>query len=766
VPGAPAELNERDNGSGGTELVLADSSWRLSVDIGQRLDPYELVHLESGRYAADESYCYQLSVSGPTLSGFHGGPFALRRVVPLDWSLEREDGNATLVLLGRLDFGPQGPTGIRLEHRITLATSGEVLEQISLLHHAGRDHFALSELRFGLRKTLFDRTAFAWREGADTAELIPVPLRRRAGQGIDHLLGSYSAADLYPEEWTKRGSLPDRSSEAWLWCEDGGGLLIAKHDQEHIEFSVVDGEHVAPRTASSDGVALHLERLHSDRNLCMRLAGAGVSQGCPERAGELHPGQRLSFGPSIIAVYKGDWQAGYGRYKQLLRERGHVVPAGYDPKVHWNELYQLGWRCGSNAGLQELPELFTEAARAQAAGAQAYYFDPGWDLFEGSSIWDTERLGPIEDFVKRLRDDYGLSLSLHLMMHTKSLEEDPAIYRRDRDGEIVVWLDTTPYAGGFVCPASPVWQRQKIERLRTLAAAGASFFMFDFLSYERAGIEQAHLVRGEPQSCWSSEHGHSVPLTREEHAEGILTVIRAIKREFPELQIEAHDRVAGEFLPLYYQHGPADSYDELWGFEYMWDPYSDLLTGKALSLYEYNLAYDIPLYLHINSAHDSPSMLAFWWYASLCRHLGIGGLAEPDEQWPRLVEAMRRYRRLQDYFARGRFVGINRFTHLHVLEHGEGLEGGEGRKAGEAPGGDSAVLTAYNLGSKEVRRSVTITPAMLQLGSAAGAFDASSVAGAPARLEDGMLVVDLLLPPLSPAVVEIGVPPAARRATT
>ena len=78
----------------------------------------------------------------------------------------------------------------------------------------------------------------------------------------------------------------------------------------------------------------------------------------------------------------------------------------------------------------------------------------------------------------------------------------------------------------------------------------------------------------------------------------------------------------------------SNAHDELWGFEYMWDPYTDLLSGKALSLYEYNLAYDIPLYLHINSAHDSPTMLAFWWYASCCRHLGIGGLDEDDQQWP------------------------------------------------------------------------------------------------------------------------------------
>jgi hypothetical protein len=733
VPQQP-RLTEHDNGRGGKELVLESSCWCLRVDLGEQLDPHELRHLASGRYLADESYCYQVTVTGPTASGYHGGPLSCRGVEPLDWSLERDASSAALVLLGQLDFGPAGPTGLRLEHRITLAASGEVAEQLTILHHAGHDHLQLSDIRFAFRKTLFDRSRYAWRPGADTAELIPVPLRRHAGQGTDHLLDGYRAYDLFPEEWTRRSGLPGRSSEAWLWQEDGGGFLVAKYNQDHIEFSVADADYVTPRSSPGREATLHLARLHSDRNCCLRLGGAGVSRGCPEHAAELHPRQRVVFGSSVVAAYEGDWQAGFATYKELLRRRGHVLPAGYAPKVHWNELYRLGWRCGSNAPLQELPELFDEAARAKAAGAQAFYFDPGWDLYEGSAVWDVDRLGPLESFLERLRNEFGLELSLHLMIHTKSLEEDAATYRRRRDGEIDLWHDATPYVGGYVCPASPVWQRQKMERLRRLAAAGVSFFMFDFVVYEEISIEPIDHAGDALRTCWSPGHGHRVPLSREEHADGIMAVIRALKREFPEVVIEAHDRVGAEFLPLYYQHGPRDAHDELWGFEYMWDPYTDLLSGKALSLYGYNLAYDIPLYLHVNCAHDSPSMLAFWWYASCCRHLGIGGLAEDDEQWPRLVGAMRRYRRLQAYFARGRFVGLDVLTHLHVLDDGEG-----------------AVLTAYNLAGGEVRRRVSIPPTTMRLAAM------PQVRGAPATMEGGSLLVDLVMPPLSPAVIEIDV---------
>jgi hypothetical protein len=738
TPG-PARLDERLAGDE-EQLEFANDEWRLRVEVGTRLNPFELVHMASGRVVADEDYCYQLTVAGTSDSGYHGGPLACQRVRTTAWSLEENEEDSTLVLLGQLDFGPQGPTNVRLEHRFTLSSTGGVVEQLSLMHHRGRDHLDLSALRFGFRKTLFDRSRFAWRPGADVGQLVAVPLRRFAGQATDHHFASYAAADLHPEEWTKRRSLPARSAEAWLWCDPEGGFLVAKYNQDHIEFSVADGNYVVPRAKTGASADLQLERLHSDRNLCLRFGGAGVARGCPEHASQLLPGQRVDFGPSVIEVFSGDWPSGFARYKTFLKSKGHVVPARYEPKVHWNELYKLGWRCGSNAPLQELPELWEEARRAGEAGAQTFYFDPGWDLFEGSAIWDAERLGPLEDFVARLQQEFGLGLALHLMMHTKSLEEDARIYRRRADGTIDLWRDSTPYVGGYVCPASPVWQEQKIARLRALALAGVSFLMFDFLSYERGGLELADHDRSTVQTCWSSDHGHCVPITREEHSAGIMKVVSAIKSEFPDVTIEAHDRIAGEFLPLYYQHGSSEAHDELWGFEYMWDPYTDLLTGKALSLYEYNLAYDIPLYLHINSAHDSPTMLAFWWYASCCRHLGIGGLGPDDKQWPALVEAMRTYRRLQPWFARGRFIGLDALTHLHVLD---------------APG--TAVLTAYNLNANRAKRSVTIETATLGLHAEPAHLAPGSSGLADVRADNGALIVDLDLAPLSPVVIEIGI---------
>jgi len=123
-------------------------------------------------------------------------------------------------------------------------------------------------------------------------------------------------------------------------------------------------------------------------------------------------------------------------------------------------------------------------------------------------------LGDVGDFVTTLRSKFGLELALHVMVHTKSTDEDPRIYRRRRDGEIDLWSDDTPYAGGYICPASQAWQEQKTARLAQLAQAGVAFFMFDFVNYGRAVPERYIDPGSEVPSCWSSEHGHNVPLTR------------------------------------------------------------------------------------------------------------------------------------------------------------------------------------------------------------------------------------------------------------
>jgi hypothetical protein len=189
-----------------------------------------------------------------------------------------------------------------------------------------------------------------------------------------------------------------------------------------------------------------------------------------------------------------------------------------------------------------------------------------------------------------------------------------------------------------------------------------------------------------------------------------------------------------DYHPLYFQHGLPNSLDSNWGFEYMWDPYYDLLSGQALSLYEYNLAYDIPLYLHIHEGRDSTTMLAFWWYASTCRHLGIGGVSDPQSPlYQALKEAVSTYRRLKRFFTRAEFIGLDLHTHVHAL-------------AGE----NSAVALLFNLTSQPQIRDVKLPTVRLGLASI------NEIRGAQVLSSDDTLTtIRADIPPMSPLLVEI-----------
>ena len=150
-----------------------------------------------------------------------------------------------------------------------------------------------------------------------------------------------------------------------------------------------------------------------------------------------------------------------------------------------------------------------------------------------------------------------------------------------------------------------------------------------------------------------------------------LELARRVHAKYPDVLIEMHDMMTAgsnaRNTPVYYKYGLPGSYDDNWGFEFMWNPMADILSGKALALYYYNISCNVPVYLHINLKNDNPGCLVLWWYASTCRHLGIGG-TNPD---PAVVKAeqagMRKYHELERFFKRGDFYGINEEVHLHAL---------------------------------------------------------------------------------------------------
>jgi hypothetical protein len=126
-------------------------------------------------------------------------------------------------------------------------------------------------------------------------------------------------------------------------------------------------------------------------------------------------------------------------------------------------------------------------------------------------------------------------------------------------------------------------------------------------------------------------------------------------------------------------------------------------------------------------------MLAFWWYASTCRHLGIGGVKDPASPLYRaLKQAVTTYRRLKPFFTRGRFVGIEPLVHGHAL-----------------PEQGAAVFAMFNLGGEAIVREIDVAA------SEVGVTALRSMWNAKVRLDGGRLRFTVEVPPLSPLLVEI-----------
>jgi len=79
------------------------------------------------------------------------------------------------------------------------------------------------------------------------------------------------------------------------------------------------------------------------------------------------------------------------------------------------------------------------------------------------------------------------------------------------------------------------------------------------------------------------------------------------------------------------------------------------------------MACNVPIYTHVNLATDNDQCLVLWWYASTCRHLGIGGTHADPKIVKAQQEAMKWYRARDRVYNRGEFYGINEQIHLHVL---------------------------------------------------------------------------------------------------
>jgi len=698
----------------GTDLEWAggdvgNTTFRLTLLPQRGLQKTRLVHVPSGLLLAEGDYSYS----------FGQPDFFASRLA------EGADGTTEVLLRGKsLD----GQLEITQEYRIP--RDYPWIEEEITLTNRGRTVLDLHDGRCGFVLPLSlsqDQVRGRWAQFKLTA----IPFRREPNghrtQYADFSLGQILTEEYSSELWTQETSVtPYFAAEAWTLTDGQQGLLISKHSLQGMEWSLLDR---VPREGEQMG---------------LRWGGYGIYRGNPEHGAWLLPAESHRFGVTRLTAYSGRWLEGFYRFRAEMEQRGHGCPQGFNPPVHWNELYDNGlWWLPDEQ--QDDPDMrkkyYTvadmkgEAAKAKAIGCEALYMDPGWDTNFASKIWDEARLGSYKGFTEMLARDYGLKSSLHTPLSgwCNPASYPTSMYRMDRFGTRMSWERARGFGSSPLCGASRQYVEETANRLKALARNGAAYFMFDGTMYH-----------GE---CWDPEHGHPVPARQEEHAQTICRLARMVHAQHPDVLIEMHDPVVGgqtiRYAPVYYGHGRAPEseeygqsagFDSVWAFELMWMPMEDLLSGRAIALYYYNLAYSLPLYIHIDLRTDNRNAVVFWWNASTCRHLGIGGTHKDGAVREAHQEAMATYRKLEPFFKAGTFYGLEETVHVHVH-----------------PRESAAVVNCFNLEDRPLQKKVEFVPEAYGLRG----NETYSVRGASFRFSAGVYTLLFDVPALGHCLAEV-----------
>jgi hypothetical protein len=639
------------------QLHIQNGRLKLMIDLTEGLNPCLLEDMQSNRIYADRSYMWQ---------GIGGSPTLVRNP-----SISEEADGSLTILIAAL----AGIIGVEYRLRLPVAQPGVLFENLTL-SNLGSSSIDLSTFACGFVKGISETNLMS--SNAPGGRICELPYRYHNETGE---LRDYSIVELLDRTYwysTVRSPIYNRKdtdiagSEAWAWydSEHKHTLLISKYNPDSMEWSLIQ---------ATSNLAEH-------EHHTFRFGGAGIWKlGDPEGGALLEQGAVFTFGETRYSMLDGGWKEAIADYRNYTTAKGHRVPESFNPPVHWNELYDnpywwhvvdLDWNQLPPEKLSEhyrIEDMKIEAEKANEFGCGCLYLDPGWDTDFGSAIWDHERLGPQSEFVRWLRDNYGMELALHTPLAPwNSHKTYPVEIRElDRDGN----------RRSNLCVVSKLYQEIKVARLIQLCRDGAYFLMYDGSWYEGP--------------CYDPTHGHAVPSTRQEHVDAILEIASKVHEQYPDVLIEQHDPIIGpgtpRYAPTYFMHGKQGAFDELWGFEYMIDPWDDIMSHRAFSLYYLNLAYHIPVYLHIDLRKDNSNALMFWWYASTCRHLGIGG-KHPDLQvWESHKIAMKSYLANKEFYAQGEFYGLDELTHVHTL-----------------PQNRESVMNIFNLANEPITRRLQI----------------------------------------------------------
>ncbi len=365
--------------------VLANEAYRLVVQCAKGEIMVSLDDRQMGFRLAQGPYLYRAERQGEK----HGTACCGLRGASVDVAGSR------LTIRGKL-------AGLDVEHIFDLPRDRPILEERIVVHNRTDGRIALSNLEMGFVRAMADRAGKVSPELAND-RFVAVPFRAKPDESKPDYY-DFSTADLINkkgyevritvEQTYQRIPADRRQSEGWAWT----------HGAAHAgDIQVRPREHAVER--AGDGQEAGRRRL--------RFGGVSMLDGEPSDLGRMQPGQTVRLGVTRYQTVSGGYVEAMYAFRALLDENGSRFPKGFNPPVHWEQLYDMwgAWDDRLHKYTKAIVE--KEAAKGVAYRCEALYLDPGWDDDFATFLWGEKWLGPRKAFVEQMQSQYGLKVSLH-----------------------------------------------------------------------------------------------------------------------------------------------------------------------------------------------------------------------------------------------------------------------------------------------------------------------------------------------------------------
>jgi hypothetical protein len=254
--------------------VLTNGRLEMVVETKHGMNACSLRDETSGQVYADRDYQW-------------GGGFPILGGQPA--IVESEDGSA-IVLLGRL-----GDLDVEQSFKMRRVEPDVIVERIEI-RNATTKPVETAGFRCGFAKHL--REGETWSADASNIHVSPAPYRRETnGQLQDFPLQTVAERGTTYAGWESPQPTPIWGAEGWVWSKGTSVLLVAKHNADAIEWSL-------------------MEPMKRGTETMLRFGGAGQwKHGHPEGSTRLKPRKSYRFGETRYQAIAGDWKQAYYAYR-------------------------------------------------------------------------------------------------------------------------------------------------------------------------------------------------------------------------------------------------------------------------------------------------------------------------------------------------------------------------------------------------------------------------------------------------------------------